>query len=511
MSNALLHALSLLNDLQTERGIALLPMQQLGQVDTPSFDQQSNLTHEALAKTQKNYPDFWALLPERFFNAFAQRTNADFRINQTQDQLREWYTFNLEHPIHQMVLSYLTNDDHFSPSQMSALIHYIAAFGYLNQLRDLGVIVYTKAEITPTDSSRLKNAAASYLARERLFLGLADDNLRQIIDEAQNAFTSTSAEIDEVIRKIKNGYTKGVLASTPMPAWIEGFNRELIKLQDALGQSIKKLTHQAQELAATGTPNQSLDSDIEHNLHTIRTLPLFRGLSEASLRNILKGARLMDLEKNATFMTQGEGITRFYILMDGWAKTTKMTAEGQEAIVQILGKKECLVDIGYINASMASLNGRTISKCRVLALSLAVFRDHASRNRELAQNLLTATTLRLQKMVSQYEQMTLRNATQRVGWFLVNLHLETGLDGAPLKLPFDKALIATYLNIKPETFSRVLKVFQKQGFIINKDEIILPSPKALCAYCDPELALRCCRAEATNCVPIQTTRRAERK
>ena len=509
MENALIYTLSLLDSLQTERGVALLPTCQTDHIPVEDFDDLAQASHEILVLAQKNNPDFWAVLPENFFEAFAKRNNAEFRSSLNPVNLREWYVFNLEHPMHQLAISHLTSDAHFSPSQMSALIHYIASLLYLSQLRDLGTIVYTKAEITPTDSRRMKNAASSYLARERLFLGLADENLRQIIEDAQNTYVTTSAETDALLRKIKDGYAKGVLASTPLPDWLENLNREIKKLQTSLLQAITKLTQQAQEMATTNLSSQTLDSDIEHALHAIRTLPLFRGLSEAALRNLLKGARLMEIDKNGSFMSQGDPTQRFFIMMEGWAKTTKTTAEGQEAIVQILGKRECVLDIGYANASIAALNGRAITKCKLLSLSLPILRDHASRNRELAQNLLNATTTRLQKLVSQFEQITLRTAHQRVGWFLVNLHLETGIEGAPLKLPFDKALIASYLNLKPETFSRVLKDFRGQGFIIEKDHVTLPSPQALCAYCDPEMALRCCRAEATNCAPIRAARRAE--
>ncbi|MGE4351147.1 MAG: Crp/Fnr family transcriptional regulator [Bdellovibrionales bacterium] len=511
MSEALHHTLALLYELQAERGIVLLPPHHLGHVDVPTFEEQSERTHHQLTLTQQKDETFWRLLPESFFNGFARRTNAEFRASLTSDGLREWYAFNLEHPIHQMVLSHLTTNPRFSPSQMSALIHYIAAFSYLCQLRDLGVIVYTKAEITPIDASRLKNAALSFTARERLFLGLADENLRRIIDEAQSLTTGSLVERDEILRKIRDGYAKGVLATMPLPAWLEITNKEIRRLHTALSEAIFKLTQQAQAQPLSSTILQGLDSDIEHQFQTIRPLPLFRGLSEATIRNLLKGARLLELDKNASFLTQGENTTRFFIVLDGWAKTTKTTAEGQEAVIQLVGKRECLLDVGYINAPLSSLNGRTITKCRILALSLPVLRDYASRNQEFAQNLLTATTLRLQRLVAQFEQMTLRTATQRVGWFLVNLHLETGLEGAPLKLPFDKALIASYLNIKPETFSRVLNAFRKEGFVINKDEVILPNPRALCRFCDPEMALRCCRAEAFNCAPIQATRRTENK
>lgn len=511
LSEALIHTLALLRDIQKERGIALLPPYELDQDASIDFPTQAAATHATLTITQKKFPEFWTLLPERFFEAFAQRTNDAFRTGQKCDALIEWYSFNLEQPVHQMALGTLTNEPRFSPSQTSALVHFVASLLYLTQLRDLGVAVYTKAEITPTDSSRLKNAASSYHAREKLYLGLADDNLRQMIDDAKGTSFAAMAEMDEIVRKIKNGYAKGVLATTPMHEWILVFNREIATLHEALNTTIRKLSEQGEELASQSALGQSLDSDVEHSFASLAGLPLFRGLSESQLRNLLKGARLTDIDKNTPFMSQGDALSRFIIVIDGWVKTTKESADGQESILQIVGKKEALFDMNCLTSSIIPINARTITKCRILSLSLPVLRDLISRNHKLSQNFLSATTVRLQRLVSQYEQITLKNATQRVGWFLVNLHLETGLEGAPLKLPFDKALIASYLNIKPETFSRALQTFKKEGFVIEKDQVILPNIHALCKYCDPEMALRCGRAEAANCAPIQAARRFDGK
>jgi len=511
LSEALIHTLSLLREIQKERGIALLPSYELDHDTSLDFRGQTETTHAALTVIQKKFPDFWPLLPARFFEAFAQRNDASSRTSQGCDALMEWYLFNLEQPVHQIALSHLTNEPRFSPSQTSALIHFVASLLYLTQLRDLGVTVYIKAEITPTDSSRLKNAAESYLAREKLYLGLADEQLRQTIDAAKGTSFAAMAEMDEIIRKIKNGYAKGVLATTSIHDWLKTFNREIETLHEALVVTIRLLSQQGDDLAAQNTLGQSLDSDIEHNFASIAALPLFRGLSESQMRNILKGARFVEMDKNVCFVTQGDPIARFIIVIDGWIKTTKESAEGQETILQILGKKDALFDINCLSATLAPLNAKTITRCKVLTLSLPVLRDHLSRNHKLTQNILTATTLRLQRLVSQFEQITLKSATQRVGWFLVNLHLETGLEGAPLKLPFDKALIASFLNIKPETFSRALQHFKKEGFVIEKDQVILPDVSALCKYCDPEMALRCGRAEAANCAPIQAARRMEGK
>ena len=192
MPTAMIHMLSLLYEIQNERAIALLPAHQRDHCGMSSFEQQAEVTLATLTTTQKNCPDFWALLPERVFDAFAQRNNESFRSQQTPESLMEWYIFNLEHPIHQMALNQLTDNPRFTPAQTSALIHFIAALTYLSLLRDMGVNVYTKAEITHVDNSRLKNAASSYLARERLYLGLADEAMKQMIDAARSSLSSSS-------------------------------------------------------------------------------------------------------------------------------------------------------------------------------------------------------------------------------------------------------------------------------------------------------------------------------
>jgi CRP-like cAMP-binding protein len=329
------------------------------------------------------------------------------------------------------------------------------------------------------------------------------------MDDGKTNCASISAEMDGIIRKIKDGYAKGVLASNSLTDWQTLCNREVKKMNKTLVYTITKLDEQAEISDVHSLANQSLDSDIEHSINTIRTLPLFRGLYDATLRNVLKGSRLLNLDKNTSFLSQGENNQRFYILIDGWAKTSKSTADGQETLIQIIGKKECLVDTIFTNQSPSPLNAKTITKCKILSLSISVLRDHASRNHELAHNLLATTTQRLHKLINQYEQVTLRTAYQRVGWFLINLYLEFGLAGEPLKLPYDKALIAALLNIKPETFSRVLQNFRKQGFIINKDYITLPSSDALCAFCDSEMSLRCCHAESKNCASTQKWQRSK--
>lgn len=507
----ILSLLSLLGSLQRERGYALRAIPAGSLEALAAFEMQSTLSSLAFEEAQKTEPGIVTFLPKRFFDAMSLRNNETFRSNLSVEALSDWYVSNLEQPIQNWALSQLTESTTMSPAQASAVTHNLISVAATCSVRDVGLTIYAKGEIASADAARLKAAASSFLARERLFLSLADEGLKRAMEEARRASLSSAIEIDGIMRKIKSGQGKSLLAETPMPLWFQKLDEDLAAHQDALRRVIALLLQEGGALAAFTAPGQSLDGDIEAALESIGALPLFSGLSEQTLRGLLRGARFIALEKGENFQTQGESISRFFVLIDGWAKLTKATDEGEESIVQILGRRECVLDNAFWGATLAAVSAKAVTKVRLLSLSLPVLRDFVTRNRELAQNLLLLTTTRLQKLVAQFEQITLRSAEQRVGWFFVTLHLESGLEGKPLELPYDKALIAAFLNIKPETFSRVLKKFRKQGFVIDKHKVILPHPQALCAYCDPEMALRCCRAEAVNCAPIRAARRAEKR
>ncbi len=504
-------SLSLLASLQKERGVALRA-QATGSFETgASFEIQSTVTAEAFEKIQRDLSSFHSLMPRRFFDAMDLRNDASFRASQSLDLLAEWYVFNLEQPVHQLALFQLVENPDFSPARTSALAHYLASIAALCHLRDAGLNVYVRAGITPHDINRMKTAAAACLARERLFWGLSNENTKKFVEEARLGSSSSPDDLSDILRRIRSGLAKGLLAETPLSVWIERLDGEVETRHAILRKMLARQDAHGAELAQLNAPGTVLDGDVEAAIGIIETLPLFRGLSENALRAVLKGARFVDLEKNASLMAQGDPVSRFFVVMDGWIKLFKTNADGEESVLQILGRKESVLDGTLFGPGLASVGARAVSRARLLSLALPVLREGVSRNHELAQNLLAATTARLGRLVAHFEQITLRDAVQRVGWFLANLHLETGLEGAPLKLPYDKTLIAAYLNIKPETFSRALQHFRRQGFKIDKHEVVLPHARALCDYCDPDMALRCCRAEAANCAPVRAARRAEER
>lgn len=333
-------------------------------------------------------------------------------------------------------------------------------------------------------AARLKNIIRERQAYERLFWNSIDETQRLALP----ALKSVMAE------------GRAATKRSPLPQdKFSFFNARISALADAARTLAALLAdeHAAPEtLSASG---QGLDTEVEAQVDMLRMLPVFRGLGTSVLRDLLRPARIVHHDRNSVLITQTEITGRFYVILDGWVKTYTSTGEGDESILQILGRRECVMDSDVLQPMPAPFSAKAVTRVKLLSIPASFMRDAVARHRDLALNMLAASTRRSQKLIAHFEQLTLRSAAERLGIFLLHLNLETGIGGPPLILPFDKSLIAAYLGIKPETFSRLLKDLRAKGFGIERNHIALPEPYALCDYCDHETMQKCDLADTPSC------------
>ena len=98
--------------------------------------------------------------------------------------------------------------------------------------------------------------------------------------------------------------------------------------------------------------------------------------------------------------------------------------------------------------------------------------------------MLAGLSFRLHRMVHYVESFSLRSSTQRViGYLLQSLEeIETGQD-IHINFPANKNVIASNLNITPETFSRILHLLSDKGLIeVNGKEVCIKDIAKLRTY-----------------------------
>ena len=100
--------------------------------------------------------------------------------------------------------------------------------------------------------------------------------------------------------------------------------------------------------------------------------------------------------------------------------------------------------------------------------------------------MLGAIAARQHYLVQQIEQVTTRTAPQRIGAFLIRFCKKNRQAEGQwvVHLPYDKSVISTRMNIKPETFSRALAKLEPYGVHIEKKHILITDMEALAEFCD---------------------------
>jgi CRP-like cAMP-binding protein len=279
---------------------------------------------------------------------------------------------------------------------------------------------------------------------------------------------------------------------------LSGKVNSLYKAEQSLVDTLKKSNHGINDKITTTGTFSSLDSDHRY-IDLIKTLPLFSNLPSNISQQLLQSAHTREYKKGKILFLEGEQPTLFYIILRGWVKLYKGSVVGEETILQMLSCGDCLIESAIFLNAPYPLSAQIAENALLLSFPAPMIRQLIRSNNELAMNMLTNLSQRSQFLLQQVETTRLKSASERVGWFLLKTLISQREGNNHVKLPYDKAMIASYLDMKPETFSRTLKRFKDQGFHIDNDTIMLPDISALCGYCDINIAPSCARHNTKDC------------
>ena len=333
------------------------------------------------------------------------------------------------------------------------------------------------------------------------FFALATDDQKACYERYMNDIAIK--KIDEMHSKLEKDKNGDGYDMSPVD-WFDLATQKIdlmhkveLDLIDTLGKTEAKKKNQSGE--DDKRFYVGLNSFTEKQQEFIQTLPLFKGLSEWSLADLFRNASIGSYKKGKLLFLEGELPNRLYIILDGWVKLYKGNSAGEETIVQMLTSGDMVAESAVFLNAPFPVSAQVAKEAQILTLPAPIIRENINSNNDLAINVLKAMSVHSQLLIQGLENIRLKSATERVGWFLLKLLLEQGRVPDMVELPYDKSLIASYLDMKPETFSRTLKKFKQKGFEIRKDSVILPQVKALCGFCDSDTAGICSRHGTPEC------------
>lgn len=213
----------------------------------------------------------------------------------------------------------------------------------------------------------------------------------------------------------------------------------------------------------------------------LRRIPLFSELSDADLERVARFARERRLARGEVLFQRGDLPHGFYFLVSGQVKLAFSSAQGTEKVVEILGPMQSFGEAVMFMDHPYPVFAEALSDSVLLQLGQAVVTELIEKDAKFALKLLAGMSVRMHSLVRDVETYSLRSSIQRViGYLLQQADSDQPCEFA---LPTSKQVIASRLNLTPETLSRIFHELAENGLITVHGKLIsLHDPARLARY-----------------------------
>jgi CRP-like cAMP-binding protein len=210
----------------------------------------------------------------------------------------------------------------------------------------------------------------------------------------------------------------------------------------------------------------------------ISRLPLFEGLEPRMLERLLEPGRVVCPARGQQLFARGERAAWFYVVLVGWVKIFRTTAEGRESVVHVFTRGESFAEAAIFAGGDYPVSASAATPARLLAVPADPFLAVLEEEPRVARNMLAAMSRHLRELVTALEQLQAHSASQRLAAFLLGL-VSSDEPAVDLHLPIDKGLIAARLAMKPETLSRALASLREEGLEVSGERVRVPDVEHL--------------------------------
>ena len=240
----------------------------------------------------------------------------------------------------------------------------------------------------------------------------------------------------------------------------------------------------------------------ENILGWLKALPLFEMLKDCDIATLLHNSQVKELAKGDMLFLQGELARNFYIVISGWIKLFRETGDGHESLAGLCSEGDTFGDAVLYEGAHYPFGAQAVEPSKVLCIPAAAVKELIEqKDSTFAAHLIQAMSQRMHTLELQVEHLSVMTAPQRIGCFLLKLCRRKAEHSVELVLPYDKGLVATFLGIKLETFSRALHQLKPVGVEVKGPVVTVADVHKLqeyvCVSCS-QVAEDCAKEEGRS-------------
>ncbi len=187
-------------------------------------------------------------------------------------------------------------------------------------------------------------------------------------------------------------------------------------------------------------------------------LPLFQELVATQIQSIASDTRMRHLTKGQILFQRGDESHGFFVMIEGQVKLAFASSQGNEKVVEIIGPRQSFGEAVMFMGRPYPVFAQALTDALLLQIARQTVFDLLATDSTFARAMLAGLSRRLHSLIVDVEAYSLRSGTQRViGYLLQQCAEQEQADEQPsVNLPVSKQVLASRLNLTPETLSRVL-------------------------------------------------------
>lgn len=186
-------------------------------------------------------------------------------------------------------------------------------------------------------------------------------------------------------------------------------------------------------------------------------LPLFHALTPEQIAHVSTHTRSKRLPKGEMLFQKGDIAHGFYVIVFGQVKLAFPSSSGNEKVVEIIGPKQSFGEAAVFAQRPYPVFAQAIADTLLLHIARDAIFELLETDISFARHMLAGLAMRMHALIQDVESYSLRSSAQRViGYLLQHCPTDNCEGSIELTLPTSKQIIASRLNLTPETLSRIL-------------------------------------------------------
>ncbi len=205
------------------------------------------------------------------------------------------------------------------------------------------------------------------------------------------------------------------------------------------------------------------------NIDLVRRVPMFSVLTEAQAWTLSQSIVKKRFKRGGCIVEQGCRSNAQFIMLAVRARVVSVDAKGREVILAVLHPGDYVGEMSLIDGEPHSASVSAEVQTDVLMLGRVAFLQSLPENTSMSFSIMRGLVHRLRRADSKIESLALMDVYGRVARALMEMSEEDNAERI-IRSKLSRQDLAKMVGASREMVSRVMKDFEQQGLVIERDD-----------------------------------------